>query len=74
MGFLRPKEIVTIETILREEPEVMDYFGYEVAGKELLDEAERANQAEFRIGQANRDVWDRRLSTRIRAWSFSWRG
>tara|TARA_R110002110_G_scaffold21167_5_gene84458 strand:- start:9048 stop:9653 length:606 start_codon:yes stop_codon:yes gene_type:complete len=58
VGFLQAKEVAAITSMLCTAPDVMDYFGYDLAGPDMLTDAAAANPAEFAIGAARRRAQD----------------
>jgi hypothetical protein len=62
IGFLKVEEVVSITEVFAGSPEVLDFFGYALAGPEILDDARERNFEEFTIGLEVRRLWDRRLT------------
>ena len=58
VGFLRSDDVVTATDVLESAADVLEYFGYGLAGRKFLDDAQERNSEEFFVGLARRKAWD----------------
>lgn len=60
IGFFRHDDVVAATDILENATDVLEYFGYGLAGPKFLADAQERNSEEFSVGLARRKSWEQR--------------
>lgn len=58
IGFLRHDDVVSVTEVLETAADVLEYFGYGLAGPKFLADAQERNPEEFGVGLARRETWE----------------